>query len=408
MPSHYAAYNIKPFNPFGAFQDARQSAMKNRLVQQRTDLLQQGENRLRDRFEWERQESERERQGEERLRETRGAAMRATTSESQSAMALLFEESPSDAKALQKLKSNASAQKRAGLKHLGRQFAAFASTMEDVSDDEFAGKYQQAREQFIKYWKVPESAIPGEPNEEWVDGIGLIGLAMMEDEPSERTLSPGQVVMRGDKVVSKHPEDQAPATAAQKANNAEIDAARQRLRDAIGATPAGQTPRDVLQGRITKAGDRGRENKDYDPFLDRDFRAAAQRKVGDDPGFEEFGQWMDQRTPPLPRPKPSREPTAEEDTGFSLGNIGQAIEDKVRSGIGAVGRAAGAMDRAVEVPFLEVPEKPNVEKLTAGQEKIIEYARTAVKDGGSKAEIEKILRERNIPDEWIQWILAGN
>ena len=68
------------------------------------------------------------------------------------------------------------------------------------------------------------------------------------------------------------------ATAAQQANNAEINAARQTL-DRMGLDKA-----EILR-RTQKATNTGRANPDYDPSLERLLRTATQRKVGADPEF---------------------------------------------------------------------------------------------------------------------------
>lgn len=101
-------------------------------------------------------------------------------------------------------------------------------------------------------------------------------------------------------------------TEAQRANNAEIDAARARLR-ALRIQP-GESPRDVLRRVTQRQSDTGRENADFDQFAERDFRIAAQRKVGDDPDFGEFLQWMDAPLPtpqaPQTAPAPTEAPSA--------------------------------------------------------------------------------------------------
>lgn len=70
-------------------------------------------------------------------------------------------------------------------------------------------------------------------------------------------------------------------TPAQQANNAEIGAARREL------AASGMTRKEILS-RAQKATETGFENSDYDPFIGRLVRAATQRKVGDDPEFEQF------------------------------------------------------------------------------------------------------------------------
>ncbi len=67
-------------------------------------------------------------------------------------------------------------------------------------------------------------------------------------------------------------------TPAQQANNAEIDAARDTLGQ-MGLDKA------EITRRTQKATNTGRENRDYDPSLERLVRAATQRKVGNDPKF---------------------------------------------------------------------------------------------------------------------------
>ncbi len=66
-------------------------------------------------------------------------------------------------------------------------------------------------------------------------------------------------------------------TAAQQANNAEIDAARQAI-EGLG--------RDDILKRTQAATATGRDNPDYDPYLAKMVGTATQRKVGDDPDFE--------------------------------------------------------------------------------------------------------------------------
>ena len=68
-------------------------------------------------------------------------------------------------------------------------------------------------------------------------------------------------------------------TSAQVANNAEIDAARRRLKN---------MDRNEVLRLSRKATDTGRTNPDYDPGIGRLVSAATQRKVGEDTEFEEY------------------------------------------------------------------------------------------------------------------------
>ena len=70
-------------------------------------------------------------------------------------------------------------------------------------------------------------------------------------------------------------------TLAQQRDNIEIDAARREL-EASGLS------REEILRRSQKATDTGRKNPDYDPFIGRLVGAATQRKIGDDPEFEQF------------------------------------------------------------------------------------------------------------------------
>lgn len=69
-------------------------------------------------------------------------------------------------------------------------------------------------------------------------------------------------------------------TFTQKARNAEIDRAREKI--------AGMDPAEIRR-LSAKATNTGRENKDYDPSIARAAAVAARRKVGDDPWFDGQG-----------------------------------------------------------------------------------------------------------------------
>ncbi len=66
----------------------------------------------------------------------------------------------------------------------------------------------------------------------------------------------------------------------QKARNAEIDRAREKVAD---------LDEPAIRVRTRKFSETGRENKDYDPGLERAVSLAARRKVGDDPWFDSRG-----------------------------------------------------------------------------------------------------------------------
>ncbi|MBK9522884.1 MAG: hypothetical protein IPO13_14955 [Rhodocyclaceae bacterium] len=66
-------------------------------------------------------------------------------------------------------------------------------------------------------------------------------------------------------------------TSTQKLKNMEIDAARKRIEG---------LSQDDIKKRTQKFTDSGRENKDYDPQLERRVRIASLRKMGDDPYFD--------------------------------------------------------------------------------------------------------------------------
>ncbi len=95
-------------------------------------------------------------------------------------------------------------------------------------------------------------------------------------------------------------------TLAQRANNIEIDAARKRIA-ALKVEP-GETRRAAILRRSQKTSDTGRENPIYDPMLDRDFRLATQRMVGEDTRYAGFRSALDAKSPPaakLPQTAPS-------------------------------------------------------------------------------------------------------
>lgn len=66
-------------------------------------------------------------------------------------------------------------------------------------------------------------------------------------------------------------------TLQQQRQNAEIDAAREAL--------SGLTSEEIKR-RVVKSTDSGRENKDYDPMLERAVRTASRRKIGPDDVFD--------------------------------------------------------------------------------------------------------------------------
>lgn len=78
-------------------------------------------------------------------------------------------------------------------------------------------------------------------------------------------------------------------TAAQQANNAEIDEARRAI---TGLS------RDEILRRTQEATATGRSNESYDPYLEALVRKATQRKVGDDPNFETVSQSVYGGEPP--------------------------------------------------------------------------------------------------------------
>ena len=75
-------------------------------------------------------------------------------------------------------------------------------------------------------------------------------------------------------------------SAAQQANNIEIEAARKRI--ATFKPEPGETFRAAILRRIQRTSDIGRENPSFDPMIARDFRIATQRMVGDDPDYAKF------------------------------------------------------------------------------------------------------------------------
>lgn len=84
-------------------------------------------------------------------------------------------------------------------------------------------------------------------------------------------------------------------TLAQQANNTEKMTARLQLMSP--QVLAGMLPNETLRQFIVRATQKqtetGRENPSYDPFIDRAYRAATQRLVGDDPGYDEFLGMLD-------------------------------------------------------------------------------------------------------------------
>jgi len=86
-------------------------------------------------------------------------------------------------------------------------------------------------------------------------------------------------------------------SAAQQAANIEIRAARERLRNLASTLDPGAVPRDEIRDRSQKATNTGRQNTQYDPFIERDYRIATQRMVGDDPDFEAFLGMLDTGRP---------------------------------------------------------------------------------------------------------------
>ena len=103
-------------------------------------------------------------------------------------------------------------------------------------------------------------------------------------------------------------------TPAQRANNVEIQTARARILEMQRDLQPGETLRDAILRRTQKATNTGRENPDYDPFVERDFRIATQRRVGNDPDYEDFLSLLD-ATRPAPQAA-TPEPVAEEGPGF--------------------------------------------------------------------------------------------
>ncbi len=107
-------------------------------------------------------------------------------------------------------------------------------------------------------------------------------------------------------------------TPAQTANNAEIRAARARIRALTSEVQPGGTLRQLLIERSKSASSTGRENQLFDPQLAADFKIAKQAMVGGDDDFDRF--FKDLRTPTAAAPAPHVPPPA---PGFleSVGNF---------------------------------------------------------------------------------------
>ena len=132
---------------------------------------------------------------------------------------------------------------------------------------------------------------------------------------------------------------------AQSANNAEIDAARSRLLALRLQLQPGQTLRDLVISQTQRADDTGLGNPSFNPLTLSDLRTASQRKVGDDPGFNEFFDQLDVAAalPPsesVPVPEP-------EGPGF----LSRAFETLFGGGDAAAGLpAAGSLPESLNAP----------------------------------------------------------
>ncbi|MCZ6861475.1 MAG: hypothetical protein O7I42_14575, partial [Alphaproteobacteria bacterium] len=90
-------------------------------------------------------------------------------------------------------------------------------------------------------------------------------------------------------------------TLTQRANNAEIVAARKRIRKI--KVPKGSTLRQEILRRATRADAFGLgENPDFDQLLASDLRKATQRLVGSDPNFELFRNLLEGVSEPVQEP----------------------------------------------------------------------------------------------------------
>lgn len=106
-------------------------------------------------------------------------------------------------------------------------------------------------------------------------------------------------------------------TNAQISNNAEIDAARQRVVRLQSDLQPGETLQDRITALTQKTTNTGRVNSNFDPLLDRDLRKAMDRKVGEDAGFESFFNTLQVPTPtPDPGPTPVEPAPADQEFGF--------------------------------------------------------------------------------------------
>lgn len=104
------------------------------------------------------------------------------------------------------------------------------------------------------------------------------------------------------------PKDTAKVTPAQKANNAEIVNARNRLYAVGDKVRPGESVRDALKRLTVRQSDTGRESPFFDPFIARDASIAMNRMVGEDSDYQKFLEFLDQKRPLPPKPEKSSAP----------------------------------------------------------------------------------------------------
>ena len=142
----------------------------------------------------------------------------------------------------------------------------FAQREKTKSGDEIFAFYQQAPDGAVQPvlhqdapWRLKRHLVENMAKVAW---LGRKRVNALQDQKREQDLAK---IKAGS------------LTAAQRANNAEIDAARQAI-EGLG--------RDDILKRTQAATATGRDNPDFDPYLSKLVKTATQRKVGDDPDFE--------------------------------------------------------------------------------------------------------------------------
>ena len=152
------------------------------------------------------------------------------------------------------------------------------------------------------------------------------------------------------------PKDPNKVTPAQQANNAEIVNARNRLYAVGDKVRPGESVRDALKRLTVRQSDTGRESPFFDPFIARDASIAMNRMVGDDPDYQKFLEFLDQRRPKPPTPTKAATPEKSslmDDLTTYFGNI---------FGSGPQSRSSEGKTKDVS-PF---PEYPDAKRATDG------------------------------------------